>query len=443
MNIGGQRQGEPGFTIPEVALAVGIVAFGLVAVFSILPFGLTAQKDNREETIIRYEAEYWFAVLQSGGQPLEALDRVETVELGMGAGDVYRVNRFDLDESGQAAWPVDVCGWLSAPDNRVPAKYALVSSINGSLFDRLNGARGKQGHYLPGGEFAFGYILETRIKPEGDKGTRLSLTFHWPISEDVEQSLQAGQSMAGLATNTSTRLANQKTFSILTTQRPRPALSYLNLDSRQQKFMHAGLAGEIVSIEDLQARFPVRHSLKAWDGYPRRLVLNGQGGVTILTGVPIVENGVTTGYEWKKPGEIANLPNLREAMGWEDQGLFLQIAGQQVDYPIARVNLNNGHFASLSGGGYVPTVPAIGEPYRISFLRLAETWEDVLSDFQRFGLVEESAGSYRYGSVYDSPASRGMTNAAGNVFGVMLDAADYWPAQSPSTNRTCSAWFLE
>ena len=443
MNIGGQHRDRHGFTIPEVALAVGIVAFGLVAVFSILPFGLTAQKDNREETIIRYEAEYWFAVLQSGGQPLEAMDRVETVELGLGGNNVFRVNRFDLSEAGQAGWPVDVCGWLSAPDDRVPGKYALVGSINGSLFDRLNGARGAQGHYLPGGEFAFGYVLETKVKPEGAKGTRLTLTFHWPISEDAERALVAGQPMAALATNATTRLANSKSFSILTTQRPKPALSYLNLDSRQQKFMHSGMTGEKVTIEELETRFPVRKSWEPWDGYPRRLVLNTQGGVTVMTGVPIIENGVTTGHEWKKPGETANLPNLREALGWEDQGLYLQVEGQQVDYPIDQVNLNNGHFAVLSGGGYLPTPPNVYRNYRVSFLRLNETWEDVLSDYQRFGLVEEADGEYRFGSVYDSQATRGMTNAAGNIFGVMLDAADYWPAQSPSTNRICSAWFLE
>ena len=56
-----------GFTLPEVTLAIGVVAFGLVAViFSILPFGLTAQKDNREETIIRYEAEFWREFLLGG-----------------------------------------------------------------------------------------------------------------------------------------------------------------------------------------------------------------------------------------------------------------------------------------------------------------------------------------------------------------------------------------
>ena len=47
------------FTLPEITLAIGVVAFGLVAIFSILPFGLTAQKDNRDDTIIRLEAEFW------------------------------------------------------------------------------------------------------------------------------------------------------------------------------------------------------------------------------------------------------------------------------------------------------------------------------------------------------------------------------------------------
>ena len=34
------------FTLTEVTLAIGVVTFGLVGIFSILPFGLTAQKDN-------------------------------------------------------------------------------------------------------------------------------------------------------------------------------------------------------------------------------------------------------------------------------------------------------------------------------------------------------------------------------------------------------------
>ena len=69
------------FTLPEVTLAIGVVALGLVAVFSILPFGLTAQKDNREETIIRYEAQIWREFLLAGGLMMDDLGRVDRVEL--------------------------------------------------------------------------------------------------------------------------------------------------------------------------------------------------------------------------------------------------------------------------------------------------------------------------------------------------------------------------
>ena len=122
MKTGKYREVKRAFTLSEVMLAVGVVAFGLVAVFSILPFGLTAQKDNREETIIRYEAEYWFAVLKAGGKPIEELNRVETIELKNSTNAVYRINRHDIPTNtwrgvkARVSWKKDVCGWLSAPD---------------------------------------------------------------------------------------------------------------------------------------------------------------------------------------------------------------------------------------------------------------------------------------------------------------------------------------
>ena len=54
MNFGGNRSLVRAFTISEVTLAVGIIAFGLVAIFSILPFGLSAQRDNRDEPARHY-----------------------------------------------------------------------------------------------------------------------------------------------------------------------------------------------------------------------------------------------------------------------------------------------------------------------------------------------------------------------------------------------------
>ena len=69
------------FTLPEITLAIGVVAFGLVAIFSILPFGLTAQKDNRDDTIIRLEAEFWKDWLLLNAPSVEDIRRVERVEL--------------------------------------------------------------------------------------------------------------------------------------------------------------------------------------------------------------------------------------------------------------------------------------------------------------------------------------------------------------------------
>ena len=40
---------------------------GLVAVFSVLPFGIKAQRDNRDDTVIRYEGEYWAEALLEKG----------------------------------------------------------------------------------------------------------------------------------------------------------------------------------------------------------------------------------------------------------------------------------------------------------------------------------------------------------------------------------------
>ena len=43
------------FTLVEVAIALAVIGFALVAIIGILPAGLNVQKENREETIINQE----------------------------------------------------------------------------------------------------------------------------------------------------------------------------------------------------------------------------------------------------------------------------------------------------------------------------------------------------------------------------------------------------
>ena len=186
-----------GFTLPEVTLAVGVVAFGLVAVFAILPFGLTAQKDNREETIIRYEVHYWMEALLAGGVPFEELNRVERVEVDGGGLIPIKLSK-PVNPNQAKSWAADVCGWLGNTDfngsvlnNPYKGNYALVKAINGPLYDRIYGAAGAANNlnYANQRDFAFGYIIQ--VEPGlGTSRKEGRITFYWPIFEPVREAIE-------------------------------------------------------------------------------------------------------------------------------------------------------------------------------------------------------------------------------------------------------------
>ena len=238
--------------------------------------------------------------------------------------------------------------------------------------------------------------------------------------------------------NPQTRLANRKSFSIHTNFQPKPALSYVNLDARQSQFMRAGLPGDEVSIKDLQAIFPDRKSWDPWDAIPRQLVLNAAGQVTVL-----IWNQQDN--KWSRRQDLVGNPiegKVIEAFNWNDVGLFLHIAGQGVAHSISNVHLN-GHYLTLTPSPGIGFTPTLGRAnYKVSFLKPSETWEDVLSDYQRLGLVEKRQDKYRLNSIYNSGALGALTNSAGQTFQISLQKSDYWPAGAPPSNRDCSFWFL-
>jgi type II secretory pathway pseudopilin PulG len=60
------RQGELGFTMIEIAIAIGVIGFALVAIIGILPAGMEVQKDNREDTLISQDAPYFLDAIRNG-----------------------------------------------------------------------------------------------------------------------------------------------------------------------------------------------------------------------------------------------------------------------------------------------------------------------------------------------------------------------------------------
>jgi type II secretory pathway pseudopilin PulG len=62
------RQGELAFTMVEIAIAIGVIGFALVAIIGILPAGLDVQKDNREDTLISQDAPYFLDAIRNGAK---------------------------------------------------------------------------------------------------------------------------------------------------------------------------------------------------------------------------------------------------------------------------------------------------------------------------------------------------------------------------------------
>jgi type II secretory pathway pseudopilin PulG len=61
------------FTIIEIALCLGIIAFALVAILGVLPLGMNVQKQNRQETIIAQDASVWMDAIRSGARGYDDL----------------------------------------------------------------------------------------------------------------------------------------------------------------------------------------------------------------------------------------------------------------------------------------------------------------------------------------------------------------------------------
>jgi type II secretory pathway pseudopilin PulG len=56
------------FTMAEIAISLGVIAFALIAIIGVLPAGLQTQRDNREETIVVEDARVLIEAIRSGGR---------------------------------------------------------------------------------------------------------------------------------------------------------------------------------------------------------------------------------------------------------------------------------------------------------------------------------------------------------------------------------------
>lgn len=176
---------QSGFTMIEIALCLAVIGFALVAIIGVLPIGMNVQKDNREETVINFDANYLMDAIRSGSHGLDnltnyviSITNVSTLfdangkplsgpQLKYYTQTIYFDGRTVHDNSPALTNGEIILGLLSQP------KYMYWGNPAGSYFSNyvvadirsLTGSPLDQGPSLTSRDFAFRYRVTVEVIP--------------------------------------------------------------------------------------------------------------------------------------------------------------------------------------------------------------------------------------------------------------------------------------
>ncbi len=168
VNLTGSRARRlQAFTMIEIAISLAVIAFALVAIIGILPTGLTAQKGNREETIINQEGPYFLEVIKSGGQGFDhLLNNIDKIGIVTKNTNTLALSTNFAFYSGliPAGYSSNMVGLLSlrkgtpfspAGGDPVEMVIATVRALSGAAVETGGASQ----------DFAFGYQLTAEVVP--------------------------------------------------------------------------------------------------------------------------------------------------------------------------------------------------------------------------------------------------------------------------------------
>ena len=157
------RKCQLAFTMFELAISLGVVAFSLVAIVGVLPSGIKVQKDNLEDTIINQDGMFWLETIRGGARGLDDLTNfVDSITISNSNRSLLVMTN-DGSASGPLARGEQIVGRLTTPkyffgregDPIQNSVTARVRAINGSAITRDPSLR----------EFAFAYQLTSEVIP--------------------------------------------------------------------------------------------------------------------------------------------------------------------------------------------------------------------------------------------------------------------------------------
>ena len=189
-------RGQRGFSMIEIAIALGVIAFALVAIIGVLPIGMNVQRDNRAETIINHDATYWMEAIRGGAQGLDDLTNyVDQISINGSNFENYYIN--------PGAAPLvfstgrEIIGLLSTPGTN--GISAIVRTLSGAATEK----NAYKAAAWSGQDVAVRYRLTSRVVPAdtnvmldfnssvgGAPAERLDSTlydlelrFNWPVND--------------------------------------------------------------------------------------------------------------------------------------------------------------------------------------------------------------------------------------------------------------------
>ena len=174
------RQRERGFTMVELVICLGIIAFALIAIIGVLPVGINVQKENREEPIIVQDGMYWMEAIRSGATGLDNLTnhvdyiridetsnragyRWEPVPVAAGDNHLFLpggaeiIGLLSMPVQADLVGPMQIKNWPQIDTGSGEYNYirAKVRAITGSAVDQADFAR----------DLAFSYRLTSEVRP--------------------------------------------------------------------------------------------------------------------------------------------------------------------------------------------------------------------------------------------------------------------------------------
>ena len=104
------RRACAAFTMIEIAICLAIISFALLAIIGVLPIGMNAQRDNREETLITQDATMLINAIRTGARGMDDLTNY-----------VYAIVNANLPPANQVGYTNELAGKMGFSINSFPS----------------------------------------------------------------------------------------------------------------------------------------------------------------------------------------------------------------------------------------------------------------------------------------------------------------------------------